>query len=173
MHFLFIWNWPAKFWCSCVLLSRSVNLVMPGFLFSLIKKHAICSMLYPISINKSWSWRKIGKNIQITYRQGICERISMLQVYRCQSTWHSIANYEKVFKKWFSFILLSANSGNMPYILVSLEAVVHRCSVKNVFLEISQKSQENNYARASFLIKLQATLLKKRLWHRCLPVNFV
>ena len=37
-----------------------------------------------------------------------------------------------------------------------LEAVVHRCSVKKVFLEISQISQENTCARVSFLIKLQA-----------------
>ena len=35
------------------------------------------------------------------------------------------------------------------------------CSVKNTFLEISQK---NACARVSFL--------KKRLWHRCFPVNF-
>ena len=35
--------------------------------------------------------------------------------------------------------------------------------------------QENTCTRVSFLIKLQAgpaTLLKKRLWHRCFPVNF-
>ena len=37
--------------------------------------------------------------------------------------------------------------------------------------------QENTCARVSFLIKLQdsglrpATLLKKRLWYRCFPVN--
>ena len=51
---------------------------------------------------------------------------------------------------------------------------------KNTFfvehiLEISQDSQENTCARVSFLIKLQArpaTLLKKRLWRRCFPVNF-
>ena len=30
------------------------------------------------------------------------------------------------------------------------------CSVKKVFLEISQNSQENTRARVSFLIKLQA-----------------
>ena len=36
------------------------------------------------------------------------------------------------------------------------EAVVQRCSVKEVFLEISQNSQENTCARASFLIKLKA-----------------
>ena len=44
---------------------------------------------------------------------------------------------------------------------------------KKVFLEISQNSQENNRVRVSFLIMLQAsvTLLKKRLWHGCFPVN--
>ena len=59
---------------------------------------------------------------------------------------------------------------------IFIEAVVQRCSVKKVFLEISQNSQENNCARVSFLIKLQArpaTLLKKKLWHSCFPVNFV
>ena len=40
------------------------------------------------------------------------------------------------------------------------EAVAQRCSVKKVFLEISQNSQENTCARISF-------------WHRCFPVNFV
>ena len=48
------------------------------------------------------------------------------------------------------------------------EAVARRCSVKKVFLEISQNSQENTCARASFL----ETLLNKKLWHRCFPVNF-
>ena len=45
-----------------------------------------------------------------------------------------------------------------------LEAVVQRCSVKKVFLEILQNSQENTCARVSFLI---------RLWHRRFPINFV
>ena len=36
------------------------------------------------------------------------------------------------------------------------EAVTQRCSVKKVFLEISQNSQENTSARVSFLINLQA-----------------
>ena len=39
-----------------------------------------------------------------------------------------------------------------------LEAVVRRCSVRKVFLEISQNSQENTCARVSFLIKLQASI---------------
>ena len=46
------------------------------------------------------------------------------------------------------------------------EAVIQRCSVQQMFLEISQNSQENTISRVSFLIKL-------RLWHRCFPVNFV
>ena len=73
-----------------------------------------------------------------------------------------------------------------------IEAVAQRCSVKKVFFEISQNSQENTCADVSFLIKLQAcyhhietshlicydgnmpaTLLKKRLRRRCFPVNFV
>ena len=42
------------------------------------------------------------------------------------------------------------------------EAVAQRCSVKNMFLKISQNSQENNCARVSFLITMQAcNLLKK------------
>ena len=62
--------------------------------------------------------------------------------------------------------------------LFSSQAVAQRCSVKKVFLEISQNSQESTCARLSFLVMLQAwglgraTLLKKRFWHRCFPVNF-
>ena len=40
--------------------------------------------------------------------------------------------------------------------LIVTKAVVQRCSIKKVFLEISQNSQENTCARVSFLIKLQA-----------------
>ena len=36
------------------------------------------------------------------------------------------------------------------------EAVVRRCSIKKVFLEMLQNSQENTCARVSFIIKLQA-----------------
>ena len=57
---------------------------------------------------------------------------------------------------------------------MSPEAVVPRCSVEKVFLEIAQNSQENTCARDSILIKLQgpATLFKKCPWHRCFPVNY-
>ena len=45
------------------------------------------------------------------------------------------------------------------------------CSVKK-FLEILQNSQETTCTRVSFLMKSRAaTLLEKRLCHRCFPVN--
>ena len=57
------------------------------------------------------------------------------------------------------------------------EAVTQRCSVKWLFLDILQSSKRNICAGVSFLINLQAsdlpaTLLKKRIWHRCFHVNF-
>ena len=48
------------------------------------------------------------------------------------------------------------------------EAVIQRCSVKEVFLKILENSQEKLCTRVSFSIKWQ---LKKRLWHRCFPMN--
>ena len=39
--------------------------------------------------------------------------------------------------------------------LHSSEAIVRRCSVKKMFLIISQNSQKNTCAKVSFLIKLQ------------------
>ena len=39
-------------------------------------------------------------------------------------------------------------------IILHSEAVVQKCSVKKVFLEISQNSQENTCVRVTFLIKV-------------------
>ena len=58
---------------------------------------------------------------------------------------------------------------------LKIETFFQRCSAKKMFLEISQNSQENTCARVFFkkIAGLRpATLLKKRLWHRCFPVNF-
>ena len=56
------------------------------------------------------------------------------------------------------------------------EPVVRRSSVKKLFLEVSQNSQEKTPVSESFFNKVAslrtATLFKKRLWHRCFPVNF-
>ena len=55
----------------------------------------------------------------------------------------------------------------MPSLIIvkKPEGVAQTCSVKKLFLEISQNSQENICTRVSFSIK-------KRLCHRCFPVNF-
>ena len=68
----------------------------------------------------------------------------------------------KYFETLLAFlVLLLFNTKNYFF----LEAVVRRCSVEKVLLEISQNSRENACGTAS--------LLKKRLWHRCFPVKFV
>ena len=48
-------------------------------------------------------------------------------------------------------------SSTRDFIFIRPEAVTRRCSVKQVFLESSQNSQENTCARVSFSIKLQAS----------------
>ena len=54
---------------------------------------------------------------------------------------------------------------SLPTMITPSEAVVWRCSIKKVLLEISQNSQGNTCARVSLI-------LKERLCHKCFPVNF-
>ena len=64
---------------------------------------------------------------------------------------------------------------NLKQSTVCLEAVAQTCSVKKIFLEISQNSQENPCARASFLIKLQAeacNFIKKETLTQVLSCEF-
>ena len=89
------------------------------------------------------------------------------------------------FAKFLRTPFLQSTSGRLRlqftiYIFTLLnifsEAVAQRCSVKKMFLEILQNSKENSCDRVFFLNKVAglgpATLLKKRLWHRCFPMNF-
>ena len=64
-----------------------------------------------------------------------------------------------VFQKDYAFHVIS-----LCYIYTT-EAVAKMCSLKKVFLNILQNSQENICARVPFL-------LKKRHWYRCFPLNF-
>ena len=101
---------------------------------------------------------------------------NMLKILdRCIGTWSQISNIFIVHKKDTRMGLFLSNQclivlfDHVLYdLLVSLsitlnvwEAVVQRNSVKKVFLEISQNSQENTCVRASFLIKLQALVYRK------------
>ena len=65
------------------------------------------------------------------------------------------------------FVLVSIYSIR---ILCKSEAVVRRCSLEKMLLEISQNVQENTSDTVSFLIKFFS--LKKRFWHKCFPMNF-
>ena len=59
---------------------------------------------------------------------------------------------------------------------LNTEAVVRRCSVKEVFLKILQKFKGKHLCESLSFNKVAclrpATLLKKKLWHRSFPVNF-
>ena len=48
------------------------------------------------------------------------------------------------------------------------EVVVQRCSVKKVYLKFREIHRKTPVPESLF-----KTLLKKRLWHRCFPMNFV
>ena len=70
----------------------------------------------------------------------------------------------------FSWIFLTNKNLNWRSLYRSSH---RRCSVRKVFLEIWQNSQENTCTRISLFNKVAglrfATLLEKRLWHRCFP----
>ena len=53
------------------------------------------------------------------------------------------------------FLCMKKQQENLLVIYQMPETVIGRCSVKKVFLEILQNSQENTCAIVSFLIKLQ------------------
>ena len=53
------------------------------------------------------------------------------------------------------------------------EAVVRSCSVKKVFLGNFAKFTGKHQCQSLFFNKVAGpTLSKKKLWHRCFPVNF-
>ena len=60
--------------------------------------------------------------------------------------------FEKIQISYFLFRIKA--EAKLYYLII--EAVFQTCSVKKVFLEMSQHSQENTCARASLLKKLQA-----------------
>ena len=72
----------------------------------------------------------------------------------------TVFEHEVLFRNWIFYDKKVGAQG--------AEVAVRRCSVKKVFSEISQNSHENTCPWVFF-----ATLLKKRPWHRCFPVNFV
>ena len=47
-----------------------------------------------------------------------------------------------------------------------------RCSMKKAALKVFTKSEKTRVSLSLFFNKV-ATVLKKRLWYRCFPVNFL
>ena len=66
-------------------------------------------------------------------------------------------------KNSLEIVFTCKNEKTLIKTVCSTEAVSRRCSAKKVLLRISQNSQKNTYARASFLIKLQEVIEVKRL----------
>ena len=58
--------------------------------------------------------------------------------------------------------------------LIFLEIVIDKCSQKQPLEAFCKKAVLRNFARftGKHLCLRPAALLKKRLWHRCFPVNF-
>ena len=74
-------------------------------------------------------------------------------------TTNSIKFFKFYFQSLFSFQIYSISFYDCSLKqedIQCIEAVVRKCSVRKVFLQILQISQENTCARVSFLIKLQA-----------------
>ena len=80
-------------------------------------------------------------------------------------------------EKNLDFLTSSTILDNLVYPRENTEAVVQRCSVKKVLLENFTKFTGKHLCQSLFFDKVAglraATLLKKRLWHRCFPANFV
>ena len=74
-----------------------------------------------------------------------------------------------------AILFLFVNFGNRNFRSSSPEVFCKSSSkvfCKKDVLKNFAKFTGNTCARASFLIKLQASLLKKRLWHLCFSVKF-
>ena len=110
--------------------------------------------------NNIWSLRLTGINTKkLMFPLTLSWRRSLS--YRNQSS----AN------QWTGFYMITAS---LMKELKITETVAQRCSVKKVFPEISQISQENTCPKISFLIKLQASgcictiWILKNFWERLL-----
>ena len=101
-----------------------------------------------------WSFRELASSLIINFEQ-VIKPFLVLNIF-------SLFSYQWLITLFTRALLIVTVC--YYYITYAPEAVVNSCSVKKAFFEISQNSQENACARVSFL--------KKRLWHRCFPVNF-
>ena len=119
-------------------------------------------------------------NIQLSMEQHIQQTNERLQCI--QRDLSNVASFQSAARELLEWcgdaraFQIAYESNLMSCLTVSEnpEAVVQRCSVKKVFLEISQNSQENTCARVTFLIKLQTgNVIKKETLTQVFSVDFV
>ena len=75
----------------------------------------------------------------------------------CQ-TYYMLVNRQDIVRNWSQGEVIGRRGESVKIFVITkfvLEVVAKRCSVKNVFLEISQNLLENTCARVSFLTKMQ------------------
>ena len=81
--------------------------------------------------------------------------------------------YRETEKKCFHVL---GNLRTLSCFILPLEAVAQRCSLRKGVLRNFSKFAEKNLCQRLIFNKVAdlspATLLKKRPWHRCFPVNF-
>ena len=120
----------------------------------------------------------------VTYKKKVCSTLKLVTNHFHCSTINLHVEFSYVchyfvieFCRWYVDMIFSY--------VYSAEWLYQECWTLNLKDFRSSHPEEfcktgvlRNFARASFLIKLQtcngapATLLKKWIWHRCFPVNF-
>ena len=83
---------------------------------------------------------------------GVRQIFEIFLTFLSRSVWFIILIWVSYFI--LSISLLKEGVCSQKYCTLYEEAVAWRCSVKKLFLKISQNSKGNTYARISFLIKL-------------------
>ena len=145
---------------------------LPQFLYVLCARCHVRASLslfiffkFPKTRNYFWNYFKNHENEKVPKFRKLSELLQTICLVSHKRT--CMANVKNVFILEFFriFAFVCANLLSVVNLKRSTKAVVQRCSIKKVFLEILQNPQENTCARVSFLIKLglrPATLLKKR-----------
>ena len=88
------------------------------------------------------------------YKDSIRKAFLLWKFWECRQGSINIASF---LKQLVHNLFKVTNIINIVWLIfICPEAVARRCSIKKLFIEILQNSQENTRARVSFLIKLQS-----------------
>ena len=128
------------------------------------------SQTFNTKVNKNVNW-----NVKETYFNLDIIDIAAFDWIKCTLSWSRLVQtrHHPLFilrwnKQKQSFANVLQNSISVG---VSSEAVARGCFSKKVFLKISQYSQKNTCVRVSFSQAKAYNFNKRRLLHRCFPVN--